>query len=144
MPQGYVFDSREGEHLIHRGGDIFIKVDPLKGANGLAMGTQQVLAGVGIPMHRHLEMDEAFYVVEGSGTFTLNEMRHPIEKGCSIFIPKNSWHGFENADCELLLLWTVAPAGLECFFREVASRPDAAPIQRTNKQLNEIARKYGT
>lgn len=141
---GYVLGPNEGEHLIQRGGSIFIKVDPTKGSNGFAMGTQQVLAGVGIPIHRHLEMDEAFYIVEGGGTFILNDMTHPIEKGNSIFIPKNAWHGFQNPDRELLLLWIAAPPGLEAFFREVATRPGEPPIQRTKEQLNQIARKYAT
>ena len=144
VPQGYVLGPRDGEHLILRGGDIFINVDPSKGSNGLATGTQQIPVGVGIPIHRHFEMDEAFYVIGGSGNFVLNDVRHPIEKGASIFIPKNAWHGFENADHELVLLWAVAPAGLECFFREIAIRPGASPTQRTKEQLNQIASKYGT
>jgi quercetin dioxygenase-like cupin family protein len=139
-----VLGFREGEHLILRGGDIFINVDPSKGSNGLATGTQQIPVGIGIPIHRHLDKDEAFYVIEGSGNLILDDVRLPIGKGASIFIPKNSWHGFENASHELLLLWTVAPAGLECFFREIAARPGAPPIQRSKKQLNEIASKYGT
>jgi quercetin dioxygenase-like cupin family protein len=94
VPQSYVLGPRDGEHLILRGGDIFINADPSKGFNGLATGTQQVPVGVGIPIHRHLEMEEAFYVLEGSGTFTLDDVRHPIKKGCSIFIPKKAWHGF--------------------------------------------------
>lgn len=142
-PRGYVLGVNEGEHLIQRGGNIFIKVDPTRGSNSLAMGTQQILAGVGIPIHRHFEMDEAFYVIEGSGTLILNDVRYPIEKGGSIFIPKNAWHGFENADRELHLLWIVAPPGLEAFFREVATRPGVAPTPRTKEQLNQIARKHG-
>jgi len=144
VPQGYVLGFREGEHLILRGGDIFINVDPSKGSNGLATGTQQIPVGIGIPIHRHLDKDEAFYVIKGSGNLILDDVRLPIGKGASIFIPKNSWHGFENASHELLLLWIVAPAGLECFFREIAARPGAPPIQRSTKQLNEIASKYGT
>jgi quercetin dioxygenase-like cupin family protein len=142
--QGYVLGPRDGEHLILRGGDIFIKVDGITGSNGFAIGSQQVPVGVGIPIHRHFEMDEAFYVIEGSGNFILNDVRHAIEKGGSIFIPKSTWHGFENAVDEVVLLWTVAPAGLECFFREIATRPGATPIQRTKKELNEIASKYRT
>jgi hypothetical protein len=42
-----------------------------------------------------------------------------------------------------LLLWVVAPPGLEEFFREVASAPGARPKQVTREQLNEIARKHG-
>jgi quercetin dioxygenase-like cupin family protein len=108
------------------------------------MGTQQVLVSVGIPIHRHFEMDEALYIVDGGGTFILDYSPYPIEKGSSVFIPKNSWHGFENPDRELLLLWIVAPPGLEAFFREVATRPGESPVQRTKEQLNEIARKYPT
>ena len=143
-PAGYVLKPNEGEHLIQRGGNIFIKADPGRGSKGLAMGTQQILVGIGIPVHRHFEMDEAFYVVDGGGTFLLQDARHPIEKGDSIFIPKNAWHGFQNPDRELLLLWIVAPPGLEAFFREVATLPGATPVTRTKEQLNEIARRYGT
>jgi quercetin dioxygenase-like cupin family protein len=144
IAKGYVLGANEGEHLIQRGGNIFIKADPATGSGALAVGTQQILAGVGIPVHRHFEMDEAFYVVDGGGTFILDDVRHPVEKGGSIFIPKNTWHGFQNPDRELLLLWIVAPHGLEAFFREVATRPGVPPTQRTKEQLNEIARRHGT
>jgi quercetin dioxygenase-like cupin family protein len=143
-PRSYVLGPAEGEHLIQRGGNIFIKADPTKGCDGLAMGTQQILAGVGIPTHRHFAMDEAFYVVDGGGTFVLDDERHPIDRGATIFIPKNTWHGFENPDRELTLLWVVTPPGLEAFFREVATKPGAPPTSRTKAQLNEIARKYAT
>jgi quercetin dioxygenase-like cupin family protein len=143
-PGGYVLRPDEGEHLIQRGGNIFIKADPTRGSAGLAMGTQQILPGVGIPIHRHFEMDEAFYVIGGAGTFLLEDVRHPIQAGGTIFVPKNAWHGFENPDGELNLLWIVAPPGLEAFFREVATRPGVAPTPRTKAQLNEIARKYAT
>ena len=143
-PKGYVLAANEGEHLIQRGGNIFIKADPTRGAGGLALGTQQILTNVGIPVHRHFEMDEAFYVIDGGGTFILDDRPHPVEKGMSIFIPKTAWHGFQNPEHELLLLWIVAPAGLEAFFREVATRPGVPPVQRTKDQLNEIARRYGT
>ncbi|MBV8840057.1 MAG: cupin domain-containing protein [Alphaproteobacteria bacterium] len=142
--KGYVLGPNEGEHLIQRGGNIFIKADPTMGSGRLSMGTQQILVNVGIPVHRHFEMDEAFYVIDGSGTFLLEDRPHPIEKGASIFIPKNAWHGFHNPERELLLLWIVAPPGLEAFFREVATRPGGTPVQRTKEQLNEIARRYAT
>ena len=62
-----------------------------------------------------------------------------------IYIPKGAWHGFENASSELLLLWVVAPPGLDAFFREIASMPGEAPKPSLNlDQLNEIADKYGT
>jgi len=141
---GYVLDSNEGEHLVQRGGNIFIKIEPAKGSSGVAMGTQQILAGVGIPPHRHVDMDEAFYVVEGAGTVVLDDVPHPIHKGDSIFIPKNTWHRFQNPDTELVLLWIAAPPALAAFFREFAGHPGAPPVQRTKEQMNEVAQKYGT
>ena len=91
--QGYVLGATEGEHLVHfrDAGNIFIKVGLATGSDSLALGTQQVPVGTGIPIHRHFRMDEAFYVLEGSGIFTLNDVRHPFEKGGTIFIPKNAW-----------------------------------------------------
>ena len=145
-PPGSVLSPTEGEQLVHfrDRGKILIKVGSTRGSGTLALGTQQVMAGTGIPIHRHLQMDEAFYILEGSGICTLNEERHAFEKGATIFIPKNSWHGFANPDHELLLLWIVTPAGLEGFFRDTCNPPGVPPRQLTREQINEIARKYGT
>jgi quercetin dioxygenase-like cupin family protein len=145
-PQGYGLSATEGEHLVHfrDHGNIFIKIGSATGSDNLALGTQQVTVGAGIPVHRHLHMDEAFYVLEGSGTFTLNDVPHRFEKGGTIFIPRNSWHGFANPDHELLLLWVMTPAGLDGFFRETCNPPGVAPRQLTQEQIKEIALKYGT
>ncbi len=142
--QGYVFAATGGEHLIRNGGDLFIKVDPRKGSNALALGTQQVPLGAGIRVHRHATMDEVFYVLSGSGTFVLNDARHAVQPAATIFIPRGAWHGFENPASELVLVWATAPPGIERFFREVASPPGVAPTPLTLEQLNAIARKYGT
>ena len=145
-PQGYVLGATEGEHLIHfrDHGHIFIKVGSASGSNNLGLGTQQVTIGAGIPIHRHLHMDEAFYVLEGGGIFTLNDAQHSFEKGGTIFIPRSSWHGFANPDHELLLLWIVSPTGLDGFFRETCTPPGVPPKQLTREQIKEIARKWGT
>lgn len=146
MLQGYLVDAAGGERLIHfrDGGNIFIKFGSATGSENLAMGTQQVMVGSGIPVHRHLKMDEAFYVLEGGGVLTLNDEHHAFEKGATIFIPRNTWHGFENPEHELLLLWVVMPAGLDGFFRETCSRPGMPRKQFTREQIAEIARKYET
>jgi quercetin dioxygenase-like cupin family protein len=144
--EGYVFGPSEGEHLVHfrDQGKILIKVSAATGSGNLALGTQQVMVGTGIPIHRHLVMDEAFYILEGSGIFTLNDERRSFEKGATIFIPKNSWHGFANPDHELLLLWLVSPAGLDGFFRDTCTPPGVPSKQLTREQINAIARKYAT
>jgi quercetin dioxygenase-like cupin family protein len=79
-------------------------------------------------------MDEAFYVLEGRGVVTLNDTPHTFEKGGTIFIPRNSWHGFSNPDHELLMLWIISPAGLHGFF----ARP---VVHRALRQSNSRASK---
>ena len=144
--KGYVLGPTGGEHLVHfrSAGHIFINAGVGTGSPNLAFGTQQVPVGAGILVHRHLQMDEAFYVLEGAGTFILDDVHHPIEKGGTIFIPKHTWHGFANPDRELILLWITTPASLDGFFRETCNPPGVPPKQFTRDQLNEIARKYAT
>ena len=134
----------EGEHLVHfrDHGSIIIKLVAATGSPNHAMGMQQVMVGTGIPIHRHVTMDEAFRVLEGSGTVILNDVRHSFERGATIFIPENTWHGFENPDHELLLLWTATPSGLDGFFRETCSPPGVPSKALTREQIREIARKY--
>jgi mannose-6-phosphate isomerase-like protein (cupin superfamily) len=141
--KAYVGPS-EGEHVLMRGGRVFLKTGRAGAFDKIAMGTQQVLTGVGIPIHRHFEMDETFYVLEGSGTFVMDDVRYSIEQGGTIFIPGNSWHGFENPDCELLLLWIMAPPGVDRFFQELGTPPGAPAVQRTKDEINRIARNYRT
>jgi quercetin dioxygenase-like cupin family protein len=145
VPQGYVLGAGEGEHLIHfrDGGNIFIKIAPFDGANHLGLGTQQLPKGSGIPVHRHLDKEEAFYVLEGSGTVTLDDVPHHCERGGTIFIPKNTWHGFSSLDQELVLLWVMVPPGLHGFFRETCNRPGEPRKELTREQINAIALKYG-
>lgn len=131
-PQGCVLGAGEGEHLIHfrDHGNIFIKFGVPTGSANVAMGTQQVTLGPGIPIHRHWRSDEAFYILQGAGTVTLNDVPHAFEQGTRIFIPKNSWHGFQNPGHELLLLWKVMPAGLDGFFRDTCT-----PLRVPTRQL---------
>ena len=141
--QGYVLGPTEGEHLIRNAGSLFIKVDPSRGSSNMALGTQQVPIRAGIPVHQHNEADEVLFVLEGAGFGILGDTRMSIEKGSAIYVPTGVWHGVENPDSELLLLWVVAPPGVEAFFREVSSAPGAPPKQLTREQLNEIAQKHG-
>lgn len=141
-----ILDPGGGEHLIHfrDGGNIFIKISSANGSEHFAMGTQQITVGAGVPIHRHFEMEESFYVLDGSGFFMLDDVRHAIRQGSTIFVPKRHWHGFANPEHELLLLWIVSPAGLDGFFRETCTPPGVAAKQLNREQIREIALKYGT
>ena len=154
--QGYVLGPGEGEQLIRSGaatspsagaavpdgGSVCIKVDPRTGSSSMSLGTQRVPVGVGIRVHRHHVSDEVLFVLDGSGIGILGESRTPLVKGSAVFIPKGTWHGIENPDSALELLWIVTPPGLEALFRDMGSAPGAPPKQLTLEQLNEIARRH--
>jgi len=60
--QGYVLGPTEGEHLIRNNGHVYlIKVDPSRGSNDMALGTQQVPIHTGILVHQHQEADEVLH-----------------------------------------------------------------------------------
>jgi mannose-6-phosphate isomerase-like protein (cupin superfamily) len=149
--QGYILSPTEGEHLIRSsaastgaasGGSLCIKVDPSRGSANMSLGTQVVPTGVGIRVHQHTGADEVLFVLEGRGFGILGDTRTPIEKGSAVYVPKGVWHGVDNPDSDLTLLWVVAPPGLEELFRAIGSAPGAPPKQLTLEQLNEIAAKH--
>lgn len=67
--QGFAIGAAEGEHLVHfrDHGDIFINVGAATGSDSLAMGTQQVMVGTGIPTHRHLQWTKRSLCWMGAG-----------------------------------------------------------------------------
>lgn len=142
--RGYHLGAAEGETLVRPSGDIVVKVDPTRGSPALAMGTQHLKAGAGIPVHRHDLMDEILLIQEGRGFAILDDQRTPIAKGSTIYVPRGFWHGFENPEIAMDLVWIVTPPGLETFFREVGSAPGAPPKALTREQFRAIGEKHGT
>ena len=129
-PEGYVLSAGQGERLAHfaDAGEIFIWVGPATGSANFALGTQQVRAGGGIPVHRHWEKEEAFSVLEGSGIFSLNDVTYPIGRAQRYSFQKTRGTGspLSNASCccygsWLLRVWMVFSA-----------KPAIRPVSRRN------------
>ncbi len=138
MMQGYVLGATEGERMFNSSGEVVIKVDPTRRSNDLALGTQLVPPGVGIPRHVHAHWDEVIYVLDGSGIVTLNDEQVPLQKGATIFAPKGVWHGFENPDTDLFILWLAPSPGQAEFFRAISSRPGEPAKNLSREQVIAI------
>ena len=115
-PPAYVLQPDEGEVLFGgpRGGKVIIKVDPEKtGSPQMAMGIQYLVGGV--PVHRHEQEEEVFFVHTGEGVGILGDERVPLQPGTTIYIPPGTWHGFEPVDGndETQILWIVTPGSGE-------------------------------
>lgn len=140
---GFVLHRDEGEVLAVRNGEVVIKVDPRTGSARLAMGTQTLRPGAGIGVHLHEQEDEILFVQSGKGVGVVGDGHTPVEAGATIFIPHGVWHGVENPEGEVSLVWVVSPPGLESFFRDSGSPPGATPKALTPEQLEDIRRKHG-
>lgn len=95
--------------------------------------------------HLHREMEESFYVLEGSFTFTVGEGRHDTGAGSFVLVPRGTPHMIEAHEGGGRFLVVSCPGGLEEMFfdlgglpresitdpavrREVASRYDSVPV----------------
>jgi len=138
MMQGYVHGATDGERMFNSSGEVVIKVDPSRSSNDLSLGTQLVPPGVGIPRHVHAYWDEVIYVLDAGGIVTLNDEQVPLQKGATIFVPKGVWHGFENPDTELFILWLAPSPGQAEFFRAISSRPGEPAKNLAREQVMAI------
>ncbi len=85
-----------------------------------AMWEAIVPPGGGPPPHTHSREEEAFYVLEGQITFSVNGERLVATSGMFANMPVGSQHSFRNESNEVAkMLIMVAPAGLEQLFLEV-------------------------
>ena len=140
---GYVLAAGEGEVLRRKGNTVTVKVGPKTGSPGMAMGTQALDPGVGIPVHMHENEDEVLFVHAGSGVAVVGGQRKEVGRGDTVFIPYGVWHGVETRGEAVELLWVVTPPGLEDFFRETGAPPGTSPRALTPAQLEDVGRKHG-
>ena len=140
---GFVLAAGEGEVIRRKGNTVTVKVDPKTGSPGMAMGTQALEPGVGIPVHMHEHADEVLFIYTGRGVAVLGGQKKDLGKGDTVFIPHGIWHGVESRGEAVDLLWVVTPPGLERYFRETGAPPGAAPKVLTPSELDDIGRKHG-
>jgi mannose-6-phosphate isomerase-like protein (cupin superfamily) len=141
---GYVLGPDEGEVLRRPNGQVIVKVDPRRGSKGMALGTQDLIAGAGIGVHRHEGADEVLRIEQGHGRAVLGDRRVEVGPGTTVFVPRGTWHGVENTGEALHLVWVVTPPGLEGFFRAIGAAPGEPLKQLTPAQMAEIGRQHGT
>jgi quercetin dioxygenase-like cupin family protein len=97
----------------------------------------------GPPLHINSREDEAFYVLEGTLTFQVEERRITAPAGSFILLPRGVPHTFANlSDAPARFLGFMTPGGFEGYFREIAPVLDGGgPVNAA--ALGPIAEKYG-
>lgn len=69
--------------------------------------------------HVHTEMEESFYVLEGSFAFTLDGSRVDASPGSFVLVPRGTPHAIEAISEEAAVLTLFVPGGLEEMFLEL-------------------------
>ena len=102
-------------------GDVYRFLATGDETNGkYAMWEAMVPPGGGPPPHVHSREEEAFYILEGEITFTVNGKKVMALPGMFASMPVGIPHSFKNeSDKPAKMLISVAPAGLEKMFMEV-------------------------
>lgn len=132
-------------------GDVYRFLATGDETNGkYAMWEAMVPPGGGPPPHIHTREEEAFYVLEGEITFTVNDEKIVAQAGMFANMPVGTLHSFKNESGRpAKILISVAPAGLENMFIDVgvpltdgatsALRPSKDEIDK----LLRVAPSYG-
>ena len=106
--------------------------------------TEELIPGSSIPVHKHLHEDEFFFIISGTGIIKIDEKAFPFKPGTTAFVPKNTWHAFNNNGNEkVVFFFGYSPAGFEGFFREVGTPKGQEYKPRPKEEFDAIAKKYG-
>ena len=97
------------------------------------------------PAHVHPEMDESFYVLEGTLALELDGRSHRLPAGSFVHIPRGTVHAQGSADEKpVKLLATFSPGAFDRFFIDRVEL--AKSVQRSDAgfqdRLVEIVRRY--
>jgi quercetin dioxygenase-like cupin family protein len=109
-----------------------------------------VSPGGGPPPHVHSREEEGFYILEGEIAFTIDGKRIVATPGMFANMTVGTPHSFKNeTNRPAKMLATVAPAGLEKMFMEIAvplaeGATTALPLTKEDiEKLLAIAPRYG-
>ena len=77
--------------------------------------------GFGPPIHVHHDSDEAFYVLSGEYSMSLDGTEYACPAGSFVFIPRGVPHGFTVGDVPSRKLNFYFPAAMVGYFDDLAS-----------------------
>ena len=140
--QGYVLKPGEGEDTIGDGSSL-IKASPKTGTQGVVFVEDKMPPSSTSGVHVHLEADEFFYVLEGTGHVRLGLDEHEISAGDTIFVPVGTDHKITSgSDIPLHVIFIVDRPGLDEQFRLEFQGLDRTKM--TIDEFNAIVEEYGT
>lgn len=115
-------DTRTGAHLTMKGvtaNTLDIKISARDTEGAVAMFEQTGLTpNGGPPLHIYPFQDEWFYVIEGEYVFQVGDDKYQMQRGDTIFLPRNIPHAFIQLTEKARMIVSYSPVGkMEAFFK---------------------------
>ena len=132
----------EGERHPVGSSEIVIKAAGEDTAGAFFLSESTIAPGfAGPPPHRHEQLVDMFYVLEGVLTVRLGEETHQLEGGSFVCVPAGVVHTFSNpSDIPVRFLNFNTPAGWENYMRDLAETAKAGPL--TPDVIGRVASRY--
>ena len=81
------------------------------GITQCSLAEEILLPGQTVTPHRHREIEEIYYIVEGRGSMTVGDDRREVTAGDAVYVPRANRHTLTNTGTEpLRLLLVCGPA----------------------------------
>ena len=91
--------------------------------DGLSMGYQTIAPGGRVREHSHGAQVELQICFRGRGRVVVDGQSHPLVPGTACFLGYDVKHEIINESSDdLVMLWVIAPPGLEDFFAAIGRR----------------------
>jgi mannose-6-phosphate isomerase-like protein (cupin superfamily) len=110
---------------------------------GLTMVEGSHLPRTGPPLHIHDNIDEGFYVLEGSYSLLCGSETLELATGSSAFVPRGTPHRFEPGANGGRMLLLYSPGGFEGYFEERHLEESQQGGNLTREQLASLGEKHG-
>lgn len=111
---------------------FYARAHDTKGAYALVEWKMAPPAAPGPPLHRHLEEDEACFLLDGELDLTLDGKMSRAAPGAYVLFPKGAWHSIANpGPSHARFLVILSPPGYEGYWEELgslASPPDTGTV----------------
>lgn len=118
----------------------FLAIGALAGG-AFALVEERAKRGVSVPLHRHDDDMESFYVLEGEISFYLGDRSGlRAEAGAFVHIPGGTIHGF-RIDSEIARYLILTTARHAQFYRAITSPSPLAAID--GAVINKACQEYG-
>lgn len=121
----------------------FVKVSSQDTEGKWSMFQGVIAPGFGPALHLHRSQEEWFQVMEGEFIFEVDGIRHVLNTGDSVFVPRMVAHRFQNTGTSIGQIMILAqPSGtLEQFFEEFASLSELE--HQASDRMTQIFARHG-